>query len=165
MSIIVNLSGIKQVENALKNLDTFLIKELSNEINASALKIQKDAKRAAPVDNGFLRNNIALTKEEINDSIPKLLEDKDILSKLEEGTSSTSTNKVIKPIEQLEQFINLKTDDEYDYDSEDEYENYENIYENVSTIEMFLYLVCLQIQSQVLECFEQNRHHPRCEKL
>jgi HK97 gp10 family phage protein len=63
MSIIVNLSGIKQVENALKNLDTFLIKELSNEINASALKIQKDAKRAAPVDNGFLRNNIALTKD------------------------------------------------------------------------------------------------------
>jgi len=65
-------------------------------------------------------SNIVLTKEESSDTIPKLLEDKDILLKLEEGTNSTSTNKVIKPIDQLEQFINIKNDGEYDYDSEDE---------------------------------------------
>jgi hypothetical protein len=65
-------------------------------------------------------SNVVLTKEEGNDAIPKLLEDKDILSKIEEGTISSSTNKVIKPLEQLENFINLKHENEYDYDSEDE---------------------------------------------
>jgi hypothetical protein len=64
--------------------------------------------------------NIVLTKEESSDTIPKLLEDKDILIKLEEGTNSTSTNKIIKPSEQLENYINLKNDNNYDYDSEDE---------------------------------------------
>ena len=45
------------------------------------------------------------------DDIPKLLEEKDILTKIEEGTNSTSTTKVneqIKPSVQLENYINLK---------------------------------------------------------
>jgi hypothetical protein len=62
--------------------------------------------------------------EESNDNIPKLLEDKDILLKMEEGTNSTSTNKnndeIIKPLTKLENYINLKSDPNFDYDSEDE---------------------------------------------
>lgn len=68
--------------------------------------------------------NIALNVNDINDEIPRLLQDKDILSKIEEGTNSTSTNKnaneTIKPLTKLENYINLKNDSNFDYDSEDE---------------------------------------------
>ena len=68
-------------------------------------------------------SNILLITQEIIDTntIPTLLEDKDILSKLEEGTNSLS-NKNKKPIEKLSNYINLKNinDNNYDYDSEDE---------------------------------------------
>lgn len=67
--------------------------------------------------------NITLITEELQDQIPKLLEDKDILSKMEEGTNSTSTNKNHdnkKPLEDLEKYINLQGDNNFDYDSEDE---------------------------------------------
>ena len=55
-----NLTGIKEVENALKTMDKHLRQNVGDEINASALTIQSSAKRLAPVDLGFLRNNIAL---------------------------------------------------------------------------------------------------------
>ena len=60
MAIGVNLTGIESLQNALKKLDDRLVKEVSNEINASALKIQSDAKRLAPVNMGYLRNSIVL---------------------------------------------------------------------------------------------------------
>lgn len=63
--------------------------------------------------------NITLVTEELSDKIPKLLEDKDILTKLEEGTNSTSTNKNNNPVSELEQYINLRGE-HIDYDSEDE---------------------------------------------
>jgi hypothetical protein len=70
-----------------------------------------------------ISENIGLTVEEINDKIPQLLQDKDILSKMEEGTNSTATNKnmneTIKPLTKLENYINLKNEN-FDYDSEDE---------------------------------------------
>lgn len=62
MGFSVNLQGIKGVEEALKNLDVSVKKDVSNEINASALKIQNDAKRLAPVNFGQLRNGIKLEK-------------------------------------------------------------------------------------------------------
>ena len=74
-------------------------------------------------------NNIILNIEDlIADDIPKLLEDKDIFTKIEEGTNrtssnSTSTNRIneqIKPSVQLENYINLRGDNNFDYDSEDE---------------------------------------------
>jgi hypothetical protein len=56
--------------------------------------------------------------------IPNQLFNKDILSKMEEGTNSTSTNKNIEiknPLEELEKYINLRTNsNNFDYDSEDE---------------------------------------------
>lgn len=67
--------------------------------------------------------NISMTIEEIPDQISKNLEDKDILTKLEEGTNSTSTNKNNEqrnPFEELEKYINLNDGNNVDYDSEDE---------------------------------------------
>ena len=61
-----------------------------------------------------------------SEKIPNLLLNKDILSKMEEGTNSTSTNKIIEiknPLEELEKYINLKSNNNnnnFDYDSEDE---------------------------------------------
>ena len=60
MAFGINLTGIKEVENALKTMDKHLRQNVGDEINASALAIQSSAKRLAPVDLGFLRNNIAL---------------------------------------------------------------------------------------------------------
>ena len=82
-------------------------------------------------------NDIVLKVEDIYDAIPKLLEDNDILIKMEDGTNSTSTNKnneYIKPSVQLEQYINLKNENEYNYDSEDE--NLLNIMDNMKSKSM-----------------------------
>ena len=72
----------------------------------------------------LLDKDILLNMEEGTDIIiPQFLQDKDILLKMEEGTGSTSTTKVsepIKPIEQLENYINLKAENNFDYESEDE---------------------------------------------
>jgi HK97 gp10 family phage protein len=62
MGFSVNLQGIKGIEDALKRIDTSLKKDVSNEIAASALKIQSDAKRLAPVNFGQLRNGIKFDK-------------------------------------------------------------------------------------------------------
>lgn len=67
--------------------------------------------------------NINLNIQDNQEQIPKLLEDKDIFSKLEEGTNSTSTNKNgdhKNPLDELEKYINLRGDNNIDYDSEDE---------------------------------------------
>jgi hypothetical protein len=48
----------------------------------------------------MLEKNIQLYMEELTDaSIPQLLEDKDILSKIEEGTKSTSSLNLNNPFE------------------------------------------------------------------
>lgn len=60
MAFVVNLSGLKDIQDALKDIDGKLRQDVGDEINASALTIQNSAKRLAPVDLGFLRNNIAL---------------------------------------------------------------------------------------------------------
>lgn len=60
MAFGVNLTGIKEIQNALKDIDTKLKQDLADEMNASALNIQSNAKKLAPVDLGFLRNRIEL---------------------------------------------------------------------------------------------------------
>ena len=81
--------------------------------------------------------NISLDIEELSDHIPKLLEEKDILSKMEDGTNSTSTNKTIEnksPIDELQKYINLRGNNTYDYDSEDE--NLLHIMDNIRIKDM-----------------------------
>jgi HK97 gp10 family phage protein len=63
MAFAVSLSGMKELEGKLNKLNTALKEDVSNEINASALKIENQAKRMAPVNFGQLRNSIALTKD------------------------------------------------------------------------------------------------------
>ena len=65
MAFGVNLTGIKEVENALKVMDMHLRQDVGDEINASALTIMSSAKRLAPVDLGFLRGQISI--EPVND--------------------------------------------------------------------------------------------------
>jgi HK97 gp10 family phage protein len=63
MGFAVILNGMKELEGKLNNLSTALKVDVSDEINASALKIENQAKRLAPVNFGQLRNSIALTKD------------------------------------------------------------------------------------------------------
>jgi HK97 gp10 family phage protein len=63
MAFIVSLSGMKELEGTLDKLTVALKKDVSDEINASALKIQSNAKKLAPVNFGQLRNSITLTKD------------------------------------------------------------------------------------------------------
>lgn len=60
MAFVVRLDGMKDIQDALKGINVKLREKVGDEINASALTIQNSAKRLAPVDLGFLRNNIAL---------------------------------------------------------------------------------------------------------
>jgi HK97 gp10 family phage protein len=63
MAFAVSLNGMKELEGKLNNLTTVLKKDVSDEINSSALNIQKQAKRLAPVNFGKLRGSIALKKD------------------------------------------------------------------------------------------------------
>ena len=63
MAFAVSLSGIKELEGKLNKLTTALQKDVSNEINATALNIENQAKKLAPINLGQLRNSIALTKD------------------------------------------------------------------------------------------------------
>jgi HK97 gp10 family phage protein len=59
MAFGLNLTGIKEVENALKTMDKHLRQDIGNEIKASSLTIMSNAKRLAPIDLGFLRGQIS----------------------------------------------------------------------------------------------------------
>jgi len=53
MAFGLNLTGIKEVKNALKTMDKHLRQDVGDEINASALTIQSSAKRLAPVFSSY----------------------------------------------------------------------------------------------------------------
>jgi HK97 gp10 family phage protein len=61
-----DLKGMEKLFKKFKYLDDVAKKEVINEFNASALKIQSDAKRNVVVDDGFLRNNIELKEIKSN---------------------------------------------------------------------------------------------------
>ena len=69
-----------------------------------------------------------ITDEEENSQISKLLEDKNILSQMEEGINNTFKKKDIQT------FINLKSDNNFDYCSEDE--NMLNLMDNIKIKDM-----------------------------
>lgn len=60
MAITANISGLRELEKTLSKLSKDTEQVVSNEINSSALTIQRNAKRNVVVDNGFLRNSIRL---------------------------------------------------------------------------------------------------------
>ena len=61
--VFFNVSGIEELTNKLENLTNKIEEDLLNETNSSALLIQSNAKRYAPVNMGALRNSIQLTEE------------------------------------------------------------------------------------------------------
>ena len=70
-------------------------------------------------------NNITINITDVNlnessASIPKLLEDKDILSNMEEGTISSVASNISNQKKELNNFVSLMNIEQYDYDSEDE---------------------------------------------
>lgn len=60
MAFGINLTGIKEIQTALKGIDTKLTQDLADEMNSSALTIASSAKRLAPIDMGFLRGSIGI---------------------------------------------------------------------------------------------------------
>jgi HK97 gp10 family phage protein len=56
--ITFSINGIDQLSKRLKDMDQKVKDSLAMELRESAMKIQKDAKRNAPVDMGTLRNSI-----------------------------------------------------------------------------------------------------------
>jgi HK97 gp10 family phage protein len=54
------IEGLDELIKKIGKLPIEIEKEVANEVNASALAIQSKARRAAPVDNGMLRNSIQL---------------------------------------------------------------------------------------------------------
>ena len=74
----------------------------------------------APIEKSSI-----IEKSSTEDEIPKLLEENDILLKIEEGTNNTTSttshkidNNNNNPLNRLEQYIHLRHDS-FDYDSED----------------------------------------------
>ena len=60
MGITARIDGIKAIQDKLNELSKESQQGLANEINNSALNIQRNAKRNVVVDNGFLRGSIRL---------------------------------------------------------------------------------------------------------
>ena len=56
----MDISGIKELQNAIKGLDKKATQGLSDELSAAALNIQRDAKRNAPGNFGKLRQSIGI---------------------------------------------------------------------------------------------------------
>jgi len=62
-NITLNITGTTELLKRFEKLDAKAKTEIKNEINASALKIQSDAKKLAPINLGNLRNSIYLVEE------------------------------------------------------------------------------------------------------
>jgi HK97 gp10 family phage protein len=60
----IDLSGIPRLEKKLKEIEKNISTDLAKEISASALKIEKTAKRLAPVNLGTLRQSIHATSKD-----------------------------------------------------------------------------------------------------
>lgn len=64
MAFGIDISGIPRLEKRLKDIENSIAIELAQEISASALKIEKQAKRNAPVNMGSLRQSIHATSKD-----------------------------------------------------------------------------------------------------
>lgn len=64
MAFGIDLSGIPRLEKRLKDIENNLTVELAKELSASTLKIEKAAKRLAPVNMGTLRQSIHATSKD-----------------------------------------------------------------------------------------------------
>jgi HK97 gp10 family phage protein len=65
-SVTFNITGIDKLIEKFHKLDAKIKSDLKDEVNASALKIQSNAKKLAPVNLGSLRNSIYLKETSDN---------------------------------------------------------------------------------------------------
>ena len=63
MAFDVNLTGMSDIQDAIKKMSELVAKDVSNEIQASVMKIASDAKSAAPINFGQLRGSISWDKQ------------------------------------------------------------------------------------------------------
>jgi HK97 gp10 family phage protein len=64
MAFGIDLSGIPRLEKKLNDIKSNIATDLAKEISASALKIEKDAKRNAPTNMGTLKQSIHATSKD-----------------------------------------------------------------------------------------------------
>jgi HK97 gp10 family phage protein len=64
MAFGIDLSGIPRLEKKLNDIKSNIATDLAKEISASALKIEKEAKRNAPINMGTLRQSIHATSKD-----------------------------------------------------------------------------------------------------
>lgn len=64
MAFGIDLSGIPRLEKKLADLNSKIANDIAKEMSASTLKIERDAKRLAPVNMGTLRQSIHATSKD-----------------------------------------------------------------------------------------------------
>ena len=67
--IYLKINGIDAILEKLSSMSVKIQEDVVNELNASALKIQSDAKRDVPINMGTLRNSIQLTERRENTAL------------------------------------------------------------------------------------------------
>lgn len=65
-AVTFDIQGFDKLYKKFQSLENKAKQDIKNEFNASALKIQNDAKRNVVVDTGFLRNSIYLKEQGTN---------------------------------------------------------------------------------------------------
>ena len=64
MAFGIDLSGIPRLEKKLADINSIIANDIAKEMSASTLKIERDAKRNAPVNMGTLRQSIHATSKD-----------------------------------------------------------------------------------------------------
>lgn len=67
-AITVDITGTTDIIKKFDKFNNNVKTQLKNEVNASALKIQSDAKKNAPANLGTLKNSIQLVEQSVNDT-------------------------------------------------------------------------------------------------
>lgn len=67
MELQINLTGTKEIIDKIKDMTKDTYTELENAVKRSAKRVEATAKKYAPVQFGFLRQNITSTQPELTD--------------------------------------------------------------------------------------------------
>lgn len=69
MNFSLDISGVAEIKKAIADVNTKVTDGLNDELKASALNIQKAAKRAAPANLGGLRGSIGVSSEYLSSNV------------------------------------------------------------------------------------------------
>lgn len=102
MSFGVSLEGLSQVKAKLDKLPEDVDKKVADLINKTAINIQNNAKRLAPVDTGRLRSSIRIRFYRDNGPAADIYTDVEYAAYLEFGTKRMSARPYMTPAWELE---------------------------------------------------------------